>query len=105
MYRLPSKIISLMFDLMAIAWQANLTRVSTMMMAAEISMLTYNQIGVSDAFHPVSHHQNNPDKIERLAKIQTYHSVVFAKFLERLKNIPDGDGSLATNDTVVRLAT
>jgi hypothetical protein len=86
--------ISLMFDLMGIAWQANLTRVSTMMMAAEVSMLTYNQIGVSDAFHPVSHHQNNPDKIERLAKIQTYHSVVFAKFLEKLKNIPDGDGSL-----------
>jgi hypothetical protein len=86
--------ISLMFDLMGIAWQANLTRVSTMMMAAEISMLTYNQIGVSDAFHPVSHHQNNPEKIDKVAKIQTYHSVVFAKFLDKLKNIPDGDGSL-----------
>jgi hypothetical protein len=86
--------ITLMFDLMGIAWQADLTRVSTMMMAAEISMLTYNQIGVSDAFHPVSHHQNNPEKIDKLAKIQTYHSVVFTKFLEKLKNIPDGDGSL-----------
>jgi len=86
--------INLMFDLMALAWQADLTRVSTFMMAAEVSMLTYNQIGVSDAFHPVSHHQNNPDKIERLAKIQTYHSTVFARFLEKLKNTPDGDGSL-----------
>lgn len=86
--------INLMFDLMGIAWQANLTRVSTMMMAAEISMLTYNQIGVSDAFHPVSHHQNNPEKLDKLARIQTYHSTVFARFLERLKNIPDGDGSL-----------
>jgi hypothetical protein len=86
--------INLMFDLMAIAWQADLTRVSTLMMAAEISMLTYNQIGVSDAFHPVSHHQNNPDKIDRLARIQTYHSQIFAKFLEKLKGIQDGDGSL-----------
>ncbi|HWK54822.1 MAG TPA: DUF1552 domain-containing protein [Hyphomicrobiales bacterium] len=86
--------INLMFDLMGIAWQADLTRVSTMMMAAEVSMLTYNQIGVSDAFHPVSHHQNDPDKIDRLAKIQTYHSQVFARFLERISNIPDGDGSL-----------
>ena len=65
-----------------------------MMMAAEISMLTYNQVGVSEAFHPLSHHQNNADKMARLAVVQTYHSTVFARFLEKLKNTPDGDGSL-----------
>jgi hypothetical protein len=65
-----------------------------MMMAAEISMLTYNQVGISEAFHPLSHHQNNPDKLARLAIVQQYHSTVFARFLEKLKATPDGDGSL-----------
>lgn len=86
--------IRLMFDLMALAFQADLTRVATFMMAAEQSMLTYNHIGISESFHPLSHHQNNPDKLARLATLQTYHSEVFAEFLERLANTPDGDGSL-----------
>ena len=86
--------INLMFDLMALAYQADLTRIVTFMMAAEISMLTYNQVGISEAFHPLSHHQNNPDKLARLAVVQTYHSEVFARFLDRLANTPDGDGSL-----------
>ena len=59
--------INLMFDLTALAYQAGLTRVVSFMMAAEISMLTYNQVGVSEAFHPLSHHQNNADKMARLA--------------------------------------
>jgi hypothetical protein len=86
--------INLMFDLAALAYEAGLTRVVTMMMAAEISMLTYNQVGISEAFHPLSHHQNNPDKLARLAIVQQYHSTVFARFLEKLKATPDGDGSL-----------
>ncbi len=86
--------INLMFELMALAWQADLTRIVTFMMAAEISMLTYNQVGISEAFHPLSHHQNNADRLARLAVIQTYHSEVFARFLDRLANTPDGDGSL-----------
>ena len=86
--------INLMFDLAALAYEAGLTRVVTMMMAAEISMLTYNQVGISEAFHPLSHHQNNPDKLARLAVVQRYHSAVFARFLEKLKATPDGDGSL-----------
>jgi hypothetical protein len=65
-----------------------------MMMTREASNLTYNHIGVSDAFHPVSHHQNNPQKMARLVRIQTYHSQMFAKFLKRLRETPDGDGSL-----------
>ncbi len=86
--------INLMFDLAALSLQAGLTRIVSMMMAAEISMLTYNQVGVSEAFHPLSHHQNNADKLARLAVVQTYHSTVFARFLDKLRNTPDGDGSL-----------
>jgi hypothetical protein len=86
--------INLQFDLAALAYQAGLTRVVTFMMAAEISMLTYNQVGVSEAFHPLSHHQNNPDKMARLAVVQAYHSTVFARFLDKLKHTSDGDGSL-----------
>jgi hypothetical protein len=86
--------INTMFDLAALAYQAGLTRVVSFMMAAEISMLTYNQVGVSEAFHPLSHHQNNPDKLSRLAVVQTYHSDVFARFLDKLSKTPDGDGSL-----------
>ena len=63
-----------MFDLVALAYQANLTRVLTFMMAAEVSDQTYNHIGVPDAFHPLSHHDNDPAKMERLAKIQRYHT-------------------------------
>ena len=86
--------ITMMLDLTALAYQADLTRIVTFMMAAEISMLTYNQVGVSEAFHPLSHHQNNPDKLERLAVVQTYHSEVFSRFLNTMANTPDGDGSL-----------
>lgn len=86
--------IRLMFDLLALAYQAELTRVATFMMAAELSMMTYNQIGISESFHPLSHHQNNPQKIDRLAKLQTYHSEIFAGFLQKLADTPDGDGSL-----------
>jgi len=86
--------INLMFDLVALAYQANMTRVFTFMMAAEVSGQTYNHIGVSDAFHPLSHHNNEPAKIERLVKVQTYHTQVFAKFLDKLAAMPDGDGSM-----------
>ena len=83
-----------MFDLVALAYQANMTRVFTFMMAAEVSGQTYNHIGVSDAFHPLSHHNNEPAKIERLVKVQTYHTQVFAKFLDKLAAMPDGDGTM-----------
>jgi hypothetical protein len=69
-------------------------RIFSFMMAAEVSGLTYNHIGVSDAFHPLSHHNNEPGKMDRLAKVQTYHTQVFAKFLDNLAKMPDGDGSM-----------
>ena len=84
----------LMFDLVALALQANMTRVFTFMVAAEVSGQTYNFIGVPDAFHPLSHHNNEQAKMERLAKVQTYHSEIFAKFLDKLAKMPDGDGNM-----------
>jgi hypothetical protein len=86
--------INLMFDLVALAYQANMTRVFSFMMAAEVSGQTYNHIGVSDAFHPLSHHNNEPAKLDRLVKVQTYHTQVFAKFLDKLAAMPDGDGTM-----------
>jgi len=86
--------IGLMLNLAALAYQADLTRVVTFMIAAEISMMTYNQIGISEAFHPLSHHQNNPDKLSKLAVLQAYHSEIFARFLDTLRKTTDGDGSL-----------
>ena len=86
--------LNLRFDMLALAWQANLTRVFSFMMAAEGSNMTYNHVGVSDAFHPLSHHQNDKARKERLVRIQTYHSQAFAKFLARLAAMPDGDGTV-----------
>ena len=93
--------INLMFDLVALAYQANMTRVFTFMMAAEVSGQTYNHIGVSDAFHPLSHHNNEPAKIDRLVKVQTYHTQVFAKFLDKLAAMPDGDGTMLDHSLFV----
>ena len=86
--------LNLMFDIIALAYQANLTRVFTFMMAAEASNMTYNHIGVADAFHPLSHHQNDKARKDKLVKIQNYHAQVFAKFLTKLAAMPDGDGSV-----------
>jgi hypothetical protein len=86
--------INLMFDLVALAFQANMTRVFTFMVAAEVSGQTYNHIGVPDAFHPLSHHNNEAAKIDRLGKVQTYHTQVLAKFIDKLAKMPDGDGTM-----------
>jgi hypothetical protein len=86
--------INLLFDLVALAYQANMTRVFSFMMAAEVSGQTYNNIGVPDAFHPLSHHNNEQGKMDRLAKIQAYHTLVFSKFLDKLAKMPDGDGTM-----------
>jgi hypothetical protein len=86
--------LNLMFDMVALAYQANLTRVFSFMMAGEGSNVTYNHIGVSDAFHPLSHHQNDKARKERLVRIQTYHTQAFATFLAKLAAMPDGDGTM-----------
>ncbi|MEP7246584.1 MAG: DUF1552 domain-containing protein [Gammaproteobacteria bacterium] len=86
--------VKLMFDLVALAYQANLTRVISYMMVSEGTNRTYNHIGVPDSFHPLSHHANDVDKINRLVKIQRYHVERFADFVGKLAAIPDGEGSL-----------
>ena len=86
--------INLMFDLLALAYEADLTRVTSMMISAELSMLTYNQVGISDSYHPLSHHRYVPDKMDKCAIVQTYHAKIFARFLDRLSATQDGDGSL-----------
>jgi hypothetical protein len=78
----------------ALAYQSNMTRVFSFMIAAEVSGQTYNHIGVPDAFHPLSHHNNEAAKMERLSKVQAYHTQVFAKFLDKLAKMPDGDGTM-----------
>jgi hypothetical protein len=86
--------LKLMFDIMALAYQANLTRIVNFMMAAEVSTQTYPQIQIPDAFHPLSHHANDPAKIQKLIRLQTYHSEHLARFLKKLQELPDGDGSM-----------
>jgi hypothetical protein len=86
--------VDLLFDLIALAYQADLTRVASYIMVAEGTNRTYNHIGVSDSFHPVSHHANDLSRIEKLVKIQTWHVERFAAFVKKLASIPDGDGSL-----------
>jgi hypothetical protein len=86
--------VRLMFDLVALAYQANLTRVASYIMVAEGTNRTYNHIGVPDAFHPVSHHANDREKLLKLVKIQRYHMERFADFVDKLAGIADGEGSL-----------
>jgi len=84
----------LMFELMALAYQGNITRVVSFMLARELSTLSYPQIGVADGHHPVSHNNNVPEQMAKKAKIDMYHLDLFANFLERLRSTPDGDGNL-----------
>jgi uncharacterized protein DUF1552 len=86
-----------MFDLLALAYRADITRVFTFMMAREVSNRTYTQVGVTEGHHAVSHHQNKAEKLDMCARIQSYHIGLFAKFLGQLDSIPDGDGSLLDN--------
>jgi Protein of unknown function (DUF1552) len=84
----------LMADLMVVAFQADITRISTFMMAREVSYRTFPMLGISEAFHPASHHQNNPARLENLTKINTYHVSLLAYMLERLRSTRDGEGTL-----------
>jgi hypothetical protein len=86
--------VRLMYDLMAVAYQANITRVITFMVSREVSNRTYPQVNVNDGHHAISHHQNRADKMEKNVRIQTFNVGMFAAFVEKLKNTPDGDGSL-----------
>jgi hypothetical protein len=89
--------VKLMFDLIALAYQADLTRVVSFIMVSEGTNRTYNHIGVPDSFHPVSHHANDKVKMEKLIKIQRYHLERFAEFAKKLSEMPDGENSVLEN--------
>ncbi len=93
--------VRLMFDLMAVAFRADLTRVSTIMLAREGSNRTYREIGVAEGHHGLSHHRNQEEWIEKLTKINVLHMEQFGYFLGKLKSIPDGDGTLLDHTAVV----
>ena len=90
-----------LFDLLALAYETDLTRVTTFMMGREITGRTYAEIGVPDAHHPISHHQKDPVKLAKLTKINQYHVQLFSEFLERLRTTPDGDGSLLDHSMII----
>jgi len=89
-----------MFDLLAVAFQADLTRVFTFMMAREASMRTFPVLGISEAHHDVSHHGNAATKMQQHAKITTHFMALFAKFVEKLKTAPEGDGSVLDHSLI-----
>jgi hypothetical protein len=93
--------VKLMCDLQVLAYQADLTRVITFMLGREFSGVTYPQIGVPDAHHPVTHHQQEPEKIVKVAKINAYQVTKFAYLLDRLSATPDGDGTLLDHITLI----
>lgn len=89
--------VRLLFDLIALAYQADLSRVASYIMVAEGTNRTYNFIGVPDSFHPLSHHANDRGRLEKLVKIQTWHMERFSDFLAKMAETPDGEGSLLDN--------
>ncbi len=91
----------LMFDLMALAFQADITRVMTMSMDHEASMRTYTNLGIAEGFHPLSHHGNNPAKMDKLVQIQRYHAEVFTKFVERLSKAQESGGTVLDHSTIL----
>jgi hypothetical protein len=92
----------LMFDLQVLAYQADLTRVITFMMAREISLRPYPEIGVPDPHHPLTHHRGDAGMIEKVAKINVFHNQLFSYYLDRLHAAPDGDGSLLDHLVILR---
>jgi hypothetical protein len=93
--------LQMMFDLQTLAWQADITRVISFMMGRELSQRVYPAIGVTDAHHGLTHHQGNQEKIAKVIKINTYHMTMFARFLDKLKKTPDGEGSLLDHSMIL----
>ncbi len=93
--------VNLMLDLQVLAYQCDLTRVITLMMGHEHSGMTFPQIGVPDAHHPISHHQQEPEKVAKVAKINAYHVQMFAKLLQKLQATADGEGTLLDHTTMM----
>ena len=95
------ELLDLQFEMIALAWQTNRTNVASIKMVEEASMRTYPNLGVHEAFHPTSHWGGYPERVANLRLIQNYHTAVFAKFAQRLKDTPDGDGSILDHAIVL----
>jgi hypothetical protein len=93
--------IKLLFDLLVLAYQCDLTRVSTLMIGHEMSAYAYPEIGISDPYHPLTHHQGDQAKIAKALEVNVYHAKMFAYFLEKLRSTPDGGGSLLDHTMVL----
>ena len=91
----------LMFDLMALAFQADITRVITLSMDREASMRTYTNLGIAEGFHPLSHHGNQPAKMDKLVQIQKYHTEVLAGFIKKIEAAKEGDGTVLDHSTIL----
>jgi hypothetical protein len=95
------ELLGIQFEMLALAWQTNRTRVATMKMVEEASMRTYPNLGVHEAFHPTSHWGGFPDRIANLRLIQNYHTAVFAKFVKRLAEMREGTGNVLDNSIIL----
>jgi hypothetical protein len=93
--------IKLMLDLQVLAWRADITRVTTLLLAKELSNAVYSKSGVRDAFHILSHHSNNRENMDRFAVLNRYHVTLFAYLLDKLRSTPDGDGTLLDHSLVL----
>ena len=95
------ELVGVQFEMFALAWQTNRTRVASLKMVEEASMRTYPNLGVHEAFHPTSHWGGFPERVANLRLIQNYHTAVFAKFVQRLKDMPEGDGSVLDHSIIL----
>src|SRR6185312_6727130 len=95
------ELLDVQFEMIALAFQTNQTRIATMRMIKEASMRTFPNVGVDEAFHPLSHHAEDPDKQERLSRIQAYQTERFARFAKRLASIKEGDGNLLDSSIIL----
>jgi hypothetical protein len=93
--------VRLMYDLLALAYRADITRVFTFMMAREASMKTYPEVGITEPHHTISHHREKPDVRMKHASLNTYHMSMVAKFIGKLKATPDGDGTLLDHSLIM----
>ena len=95
------ELLGVQFEMLALAWQTNRTKVATMKMVEEASMRTYPNLGVHEAFHPTSHWGGFPERVANLRLIQNYHTSVFAKFVQRLRDMREGDGSVLDHSIIL----
>lgn len=93
--------VGLQFELLSLAWEADLTRVFSFMMSRDVTQRTYPEIGITEPHHAMSHHGGNEEMKKNLVKLNVYHMTLFAKFVERLANTPDGNGSMLDNSMIL----